>query len=295
MKRGVAVGEPEAIEVAAAAEAARGRRREVALDVVHGVARVRVLGVAPRQEHRRAEVDGLAPPLREDVALDAEPLHVLRVGRHVGRRDDLIADEPDGLLLLRVEMHFHRRRVQVPRRAPPVLPLPLVHVQPDGVAVGAGELRVDVHERLHPVVAGRQIPQALDGMAEGGRVDDGRPAGHEAVDLRAEERHAGRPRLLDGRPPVVAADRHVDAAGHRLGPRAGRKRNLEAQPAGVAGAGARRGRCGSHQGERHRQRADRGARAAPGREHTTEPGRETQAAAPFDRGPAGGPEKATRG
>ena len=46
---------------AAAAEAARRAGREVALHVVDGIVHVRVLGVPLGQEHRRAQVDRVAP------------------------------------------------------------------------------------------------------------------------------------------------------------------------------------------------------------------------------------------
>ena len=71
-------------------------------------------------------------------------------------------------------MDPNRRALDVAGRSLPVLPFPLIHVHPHGVAVGAHELRVDVDERLRPVVARRQIAKALD-----------RIAGRRAVDVAA--------------------------------------------------------------------------------------------------------------
>src|SRR5204862_1654746 len=66
--------------------------------------------------------------------------------------------------------------------------LPIFHVQPHGVPVGTREFRVDIHEGLHPVVAGGDVLQAARGKAERARVDDGCLAGRE----RSEERRVGK-------------------------------------------------------------------------------------------------------
>ena len=83
---------------------------EMALDVVHGVLPARLLGIAPGQEDRRSKEHGLAPELREDVTLELDPLHPLGVLRDSNRRDHVPADQLDGLILGRVDMHPFGRR-----------------------------------------------------------------------------------------------------------------------------------------------------------------------------------------
>src|SRR4029079_18360961 len=89
--------------------------------------------------------------------------------------------------------------VDVPRRTLPVLPLPLVHVQPDDLPVGARELRVDVDERLHPVLACRQIRQSRERMTPFATSDRPRRPRLDGVDELREERSPGRTGLLDRR------------------------------------------------------------------------------------------------
>ena len=114
-------------------------------------------------------------------------------------------------------MDPNRRALDVAGRSLPVLPFPLIHVQPHGVAVGANELGVDVDECLRPVVAGRKIAQALDGIAKRRAVDGHGRTGRDRLDVDGEQWHAVGVGLLNGRAIVGLADRHVDAAGH--GPR----------------------------------------------------------------------------
>ena len=53
-----------------------------------------------------------------------------------------------------------------------LLALPLIHVRPDGVAVGAVELGVDIDQGLHVVVACGDLAQALQRIAERVAVDN---------------------------------------------------------------------------------------------------------------------------
>ena len=228
------LGEPQLVELGAAAEAPRRTEREVPLDVVHRVVDLRVRVVVLRQQDRRAEKDRLPPPLREDLALDLDPLDHRGVRGGGDRRNDLVSHEPDRRRRCRVDPHLHRIAVEVSRRSLPVLAFPLVHVQPHRVAVRAREARVDVHERLHPVLAGRNVAQARDRMPAIVRADRDRGPGRELVDVFREERHPFRIGLLDGRPLGVLADREVHHAGDRL--RAGPWRERDLHP-GTRGRG----------------------------------------------------------
>ena len=60
-----------------------------------------------------------------------------------------------------IEVHLLHLAHEVAGRRVEVLAFPLVVVHPDHVAVGAGELRVDVEQRLHVVVAGGDLARLL--------------------------------------------------------------------------------------------------------------------------------------
>src|SRR5438046_8774313 len=116
-----------------------------------------------------------------------------------------------------------------------VLALPLVHVQPDDVGIAAREARIDVHERLRPVLAAWQVAQALDRVTERGGVDRGACTWGERADAYGEEWDARLASLLDRRlPPERSTDRHIDPTGDWLGAGAWTHGDLEAlarQPA----------------------------------------------------------------
>ena len=130
-----------------------------------------------------------------------------------------------------------------------MLPFPLVVVHPDDVAIGAFELRVDVHEALHEVFAGRQVAKARDRRAKIRHIDDGGLAGRQSLDVTAEERRAGASDLQPRLAVVDAGHHHVDAAGDRAGVDAGRERDLDAHAA--AGRRRLRGHAGYGGHRRH--------------------------------------------
>ena len=193
--------------------------------VLHRGMRIVVLG----QRNDGAQVDRLAPPLAEDLTLDLDALDRIGVRRHLHRRVDPVGGQPNRGRRRRVEVNLHGIAVEIAGRRLPVLAFPLIHVEPHRVAVGAGESRVHVDERLCPVVASRQVLQALDGMAEGRGVDRRDCARREVRDRDRKERHAGRVRLRNrGLTPAWRrpAEGDVHAARHRLGAGRGGERDL---------------------------------------------------------------------
>ncbi len=68
----------------------------------------------------------------------------------------------------------------------PVLAFAFVHGELDGVAVGAVEGGVFVEDGLNPIVAGGEIAETGDGVAESVVGDDGVLAGGEGVNVHAE-------------------------------------------------------------------------------------------------------------
>ncbi len=218
MTRGKCVAGPCAIERVAGvgSEAVRVAQREVPLHVVHRVADGG-RGVVPRQQHGCTEIDGSPPELRERRTLKAESLHPLVVGRHLDGRDDVRRAQPNGEALLRVDRDALHVAVEVARRACPVLPLPLVVVHPEHVSVGSAEFRVDVHEALHPVLAGGDVAHVPDRVAEVALGDDGGAARRQGLDVVAEERDAQSAGLQPRLAVVGARDHDIDAAGEGLG------------------------------------------------------------------------------
>src|SRR2546426_11142206 len=83
--------------------------------------------------------------------------------------------------------------VQVAGRQVELLALPLVHVGPDGVAVGAVEFCVDVEYRLDVIVAGGNFLQAAERVSERTHADRGGFARFQVVHVQAEERRGGSP------------------------------------------------------------------------------------------------------
>ena len=157
-----------------------GRRLAEAVEVVREmpvvdderIPRLRVRVPALRQQHVRAEEHRPPPELRQEVALDADVLHVLRVRRIGDRRDDLVEDEPDGAALLRIDRQFLRRAEEIARRPVPLLAFAPVHREFHRVAVCAAERLVAVQQRLHGVGARRDLVEAGHGVAENRGVED---------------------------------------------------------------------------------------------------------------------------
>ena len=177
--------------------------------------------VALGQQHVGADVHRLAPELGEQLALDLDVLHMCRVGRvallrrAAGRHgvtglQHLVELEVERAARDRVEMQQHGRAHQVARRDPQVVAVTARHVQRDDRAVGAVERRVDVEQRLHVVVAGRQLVERGERVAvdvEAAVQGDGAARRHAGDVLAPERRSVGdaavvgqEPRLIRVRP-----------------------------------------------------------------------------------------------
>jgi hypothetical protein len=110
-------------------------------------------------------------------------------------RNFLVEGDDDGLrararVSARADRDFYGLAVEISGRDVPVLAFALVHVELDGVAVGAMEGFVTVEDDLHVVFAGLDVVEVADGVAEGGVVDCGGLAGLKIVDVDAED-HLG--------------------------------------------------------------------------------------------------------
>ena len=127
------------------AEAVRSVQAEVALDVDYRVAFFGMLVVPLGEQDRGSDVDGVAPELGKHGALDPDVLDPCGVGRQLDGRNDVRELEFHIVSRGRVEVHLVYLAVKVPGRARELLAFPLIHVGPDGVAVGAREAGVDVH------------------------------------------------------------------------------------------------------------------------------------------------------
>ena len=73
-----------------------------------------------------------------------------------------------------------------------MLAFALIHVELDGVAVGAMKGFVAIEDDLHVVFAGFYVVEKADGVTEGGVVDGGGLAGFEIVNVEAEDHLSAR-------------------------------------------------------------------------------------------------------
>ncbi len=206
-------------------------QRKMVLDVHHRIALGGVLVIALGQQDGRADVHWLSPKLAHQLARKLHPLDVLRVGGDLDWRDHLAGLELDVIAGGRIQMHLLHLAVQISRRFVELLAFPTVHVRPDRVPVGAMKFRVDINQRLHVVIARRQLLHALEGIAEGLGVDHRRLPGLKLADVGAVDRRLlVPPACLQTRLGMVAAakdDKH--APGDRLGMRRGGKRDFKAR------------------------------------------------------------------
>ena len=197
-----------------------------------------MLVVVLGQKHRRSDEDGLPPKLRQQFALQLDVLHPARVGRHLDRRNNVVGFEVHIVSGSRIEMDLLYVAVEVAGRAIELLSLPLIHVRPDGVPVGAMEFGVDIYQRLYVIVAGGNFAQALEGVAEGIGIDHRGAAWREIGDVSPKERSFLLPgsNVFEQITALVAAQDDEDAAGDRCSMGANGNRRFQTE------GPARRGR-----------------------------------------------------
>src|SRR5206468_12939992 len=99
-----------------------------------------------------------------------------------------------------------------------LLALPLVHVGPDHVAVGAVEFRVEARQRLNVIVAGGDLLQTAQGISERARIDHGALPWSQLADVHPVERRGVSPSAgLQSRLGIVpSGDDDKDSARHWL-------------------------------------------------------------------------------
>ena len=117
------------------------------------IVRVGVRIEAFGQKHVRAEIHRAAPEIRQELALDAYVLDVLRILRRLDRRNHLVESQLNGLAAAGIDFDLLRLAVEVAGRAAPLLAFAPIHGQFDRVSVFASEGLVAMQERLHPILA----------------------------------------------------------------------------------------------------------------------------------------------
>jgi hypothetical protein len=148
------------------AESIRSPQREVPLDVVYRIVFVGIFIVSFGKQDSGPEIHGLSPEIREKLALEFDPLDPFCVWFDLDWRDNMIARDGDFLFFGWIDIDFLHITVHVAGRPQPVLPLPLVIVEPYDVAVSPFELCVDIDKTLDKVVGRRDVPDALEGKSE---------------------------------------------------------------------------------------------------------------------------------
>ena len=273
-------------------EAEGGLEPEVVGLEDHRVAQPGVLVVPPRQQDDGAQIHGAPPPLAEDAAPDLHAPDPLRVRRHLDGRNDVGQIEANRRVRSGVHADAPWSADEIARRERPPLALPPVLWGPDDVAVLPPELRVDVEQRLHPVVARRQLAQARVGVAVGAGVDDHRLPRLDALDVGREEGHAAVPlprRVVGGDARLGLRRRgqgQEEAAGQRAVVEAGRVADLDAEGSrrrGFTGLATRHRRAdgqdhgggqdkAAHEGQQCAHRHSPTLRAATSRQPAVPPG-----------------------
>ena len=248
-------------------EAEGGLEPEVVGLEDHGVPPPGVVVVAAGQQDDGAQVHGVPPPLAENTAPDLHALDPLGVRRNLDRGKDVGELQADRRLRSGVYTHAPRGADEVARRERPALALPLVLRGPDDVAVLPAELRVDVEQRLDPVVARRQLAQARVRIAVGAGVDEHRPAWFDPRHVGGEEGHAAvaLPRRVVGGDAGLGlrgrGQGQEEAAGQRAVVKIDAVGDLDAEPRRLPGAGGLATRCAGAGGQGDEQ----GRGGAPGR------------------------------
>ena len=176
--------------------------REVAVIDDERIACVGMSIESLREQDMRAQVHVAAPELREPLATQPHMFDVLRIRRIGDRRDDRVELDPDWTAAPAVPANLPRRAVEVARRELPLLALAAVHRQLDHVAGGEAERLVLVQQRLHRVLARRQVGQRFERVAEHAGVERALVSRLETFHVDAEDlsrREAGgghlKPRL----------------------------------------------------------------------------------------------------
>ena len=94
----------------------------------------------------------MTPPLGENGALDSDAFDVTSVRRHLDRGQHVGDVDPNRSGGARIDVHASHITHESARRGVELLTLPLVHMRPDRMAVGARKARVHADDRLDVVV-----------------------------------------------------------------------------------------------------------------------------------------------
>ena len=166
---------------------ARDRLGKVAVENDQRVTRLGMSVKSLGQEHVRSQVHGPAPELGEPLALDRLVLDVPGGGGGSDGGNHLVERDRQRLVVPGIEGDLSRRAVEVPRRLVPLLSFAAVHGQLDRVPVGAVKRLVLVKESLDAILAGGNLRQRFDRIAQRAGVDDGILAGLQSLDVDAED------------------------------------------------------------------------------------------------------------
>jgi hypothetical protein len=134
---------------------------KVPLDVVNRIKFIGILFVSLGQQDGGSDVHRLSPEIREQFALEFDPLDPLRIRFHLNRWDNMIACDLNSLGLGGIDMDPLNITVHIAWRSQPVLPLPLVIVKPHRIAIGALEPGIDIDKTLNIVFSRWDVTDAL--------------------------------------------------------------------------------------------------------------------------------------
>ena len=168
--------------------------RKVPLPVKNRIVHIGMGVVSHGKENGGADINGVAPEFRKKLALELDALDPFGVGRNFDGWDHLVHAQPEGVAFGRIHPDILNLAVKVSRGPVELLALPLVHMGPDHVPIGAFESCVDVQQSLDIILAGRDICQALQRVTQDLFVDDNGFPWLEIVDVQAKKRNTVAPR-----------------------------------------------------------------------------------------------------
>ncbi len=116
--------------------------------------------------------------------------------------------------------------IQIARRMVETLPLPLVHVRPNRVAIGAMKFGIDVDERLNVIISGGNVAQTARWMTRRTGIQNGWLACGQCIDVQSKKRRGvSPPACLQARlGEFLLRDEDENTAGDCAGMRGLRKR-----------------------------------------------------------------------